>query len=191
MVTFKSDIPEKADKWLKDIEKHAEAATRRAMVKTGLVGEIRVKAIIEKEAYDTGAGLRSVHHTITKKGDELRLSLSASAAHMIFVEEGRKPGKWPNLNALVKWVGRQLRRKGVNTRVNVTFDQLKQLARTGGRPANAAQQAARQHLAMLYLVGRKIATRGIKEKMIFKRLEAGMLAFFRAELLKELKSVGD
>ena len=37
--------------------------------------------------------------------------------------------------------------------------------------------------------GRKIATRGIKQKLIFKRIEDGLLAFFRAEAQKELNLV--
>ena len=38
------------------IEQSVDAAVLRAMNRTGLVAEARVKGIIEKEAYDTGRG---------------------------------------------------------------------------------------------------------------------------------------
>lgn len=189
MIVIKSNIPEKADDFLSSLEKLIDASVHRALVKTAVVGEARVKGIMEKEAYDTGRLLRSVTSTITKGKDELSLILGTNLDYALDVELGRKPGAWPNLDALVKWCGRRLRREGVNTKVNVTFNELKDLARTGGKPATAQQKAYRAHLAMVYLVGRKIAKKGIRQKLIFKRLEAGLLAYFRAQTQKELSSL--
>ncbi len=191
MVFIRSDIEQKSKAWLADVERQTEAAVYRAMVKTGLVGEARVKGIMQKEAYDTGRLLRSVAFSIIKGKDELRLILGSNLEYALYVEEGRKPGKWPSLNGLVKWVGRKMREKGINARVNVTFDQLKQMAKEKNKTGAASTQAkiARQQLAMLYLVGRKIATKGIRQKLIFKRIEDGLLAYFRAEVQRELNSI--
>lgn len=190
MATIRSNIPEKAQQYLQDVFSDAERGVYRAMVKTSMVGESRVKGAMEKEAYDTGRLLRSVTSQIKKLPDELRLTIGSNLEYALAVEEGRKPGKWPNLNALVKWTARKLRQKGVNARVNVTFDQLKQMAKKKNKGGGASTQAkvARQHLSFLYLVGRKIAKKGIREKLIFKRIEEGLLAYFRAEAMKELSS---
>lgn len=184
---FKSNVTQKAQEYLKEREQDAKAAVRKAMTKTLLVGEARVKGIFEKEAFDTGRALRSVHSRIAETPAEIRGFLGSDLGYVEDIEKGRKPGKWPNLDAITKWCGRKLRQKGVNTRVNVTFDQLKELARSGHKPATEQQKAYRQHLAMIYLVGRKIATKGIREKLIFKRLEAALLTYARNEIEKELQ----
>lgn len=189
MVKIQSNIEQVADEWLEDVEQQVEDATYRAMVKTGLVGEARVKSIVEKEAHDTGRLLRSINAEIKKSGVNMELVIGTNLEYAVYLEEGRKPGKWPNLDALTKWVGRKLREQGVATRVNIKFDQLKQLARTNGKKATKQQQAYRAHLSALYLIGRKIATKGIRGKYIFKRLEDGLLAYFRKELADELSHV--
>lgn len=182
-----STIPQAAEAYIKSLEKQADAAVHRSLTKTALIGEARVKGIIEKEAYDTGELLRSVNSFIIKYPNAQKLVVQASAAHGINVEEGRKPGKWPNLNALTKWVGRKLREQGVNTRVNISFDQLKALAASS---KGKQKDAYRLHLSVLYMVGRKIATKGIRQKLIFKRIEAGLLRYFRDTLVKEFQSIG-
>lgn len=187
MVVFKSDIVPKSEAYLRSLEAQVELAVKTAMQRTGLVSEARVKSIFEKEAYDTGRALRSVTFKISKEYDQYVLTIGSNLAYVFMLEFGRKPGKWPNLDAITQWVGRKLRRQGVNTRVNVTYDQLKQLAKSGGHKATAAQKAYRQHLAVVYLVGRKIATKGIREKLIFTRIKDGSLAYFRAELNKQLQ----
>lgn len=190
MATFRSNVPEEAGKWLKDIDKQVRAAVRRAAVRTALLGERRIKGIVEKEAYDTGRGLRSVTSEVREAANEIRMLLGSNLDYMLDVEFGRKPGKWPNLDAIVKWCGRQMRRQGINARVNVSFEQLQAMAKQGSRghkPATAV--VARQQLTMVYLVGRKIATKGIKQKLIFKRIETALLTYFRQETAKELKSV--
>jgi hypothetical protein len=189
MVTFRSNVAQAGQAFFDDLGRQVEAATHRAMTKTGLVGEARVKGIVERESYDTGRLLRSVKATIYRSPEAMRLVIGTNLDYAIQVEEGRKAGKWPNLDALTKWVGRKLRREGLNTRVNVTFDELKAMARTGGRPATEQQKAYRTHLSVLYMVGRKIATKGIREKYIFKRIESGLLAYFRNELNKELATL--
>lgn len=191
MVTIKSNIEQVAVQWAKDAEKKLAAAVHRALTKTGMVGEARIKGIIEKEAYDTGRFLRSVNSVIYVSPDNMRLVIGTDVAYAIYLEHGRKPGKWPNLDALVKWVGRRLREKGVNATVNVTFDQLKEMAKTRGKKGGSTAKAkvAREHLAALYLIGRKIATKGIREKLIFKRIEDGLLAYFRSQLQTEINAL--
>ena len=196
MVRVRSDIPQKAEQYLQETFSQAEAAVRRAMVKTSLVGESRVKGIMEREAYDTGRLLRSVTSEIKRMPNEIRLIIGSNLEYAPMVEHGRKPGSghgknFPNLNALVKWTGRKLRQQGISARVNITFDQLKEMAKTKKKSGEASSQAkiARKHLSFVYLVGRKIATKGIREKHIFKRIEEGLLAYFRAEALKELNSI--
>jgi hypothetical protein len=190
MIVVRSDIVQKSDQYLKELEKQAEAAVLRAMIRTSLVGEKRVKGIAEREAYDTGRFLRSIKSDIRRSADEMILTIGSNLDYAITLEHGRKPGKWPNLDALTSWVGRMLRRKGLNTRVNVSFDQLKTLARVGkGNKATEQQKAYRKHLEVLFLVGRKIATKGVRQKLIFKRLEEGLLAYFRVEAQKELDAL--
>lgn len=189
MVVIRSNIVPEADRYISRIGAHVEAAVLRAAQRTALLGEARVKSIIEKEAYDTGRFLRSVTSKILREGDLLRIIIGSALEYAIFIEKGRKPGRWPNLDALVAWVGRKLRKQGINARVNVTFDQLLELARSGHKPATAQQKAYRQQLAAIYLIGRKIATKGIREKLIFKRIQDGLLAYFRAEAQKELKLI--
>jgi hypothetical protein len=181
-----SNIPQAAEAYIKGLEKKADEAVFRALTKTGIAGEAKAKGIIEREAYDTGDLLRSVNSYVIRYPNEMKLVLQASAEQGIFVEEGRKPGKWPNLDALTKWVGRKLREQGVNTKVNVTFDQLKALAKSS---KGAQKDAYRMHLSMLYLVGRKIATKGIKGKLIFKRIQSGLLKDFRATLMVEFQAI--
>ena len=189
MVTIKSDIEQKGNAWLKQIEQQAELAVRRAMTRTAVVGEARVKGIMEKEAYDTGRLLRSVTSAIYADKDLLRLVIGSNLDYAINIEKGRKPGKWPNLDALTQWVGRKLRRQGINAMVNVSFDQLKQLAKSGHKPATAQQKAYRLQLAAVFLIGRKIATKGIRQKLIFGRIQDGLLTFFRTEVQKEMKAI--
>ena len=189
MVKINSNIVQATDEWLKQIEEEVNDATFRAMTKTGLVGEARIKSIVEKEAYDTGRLLRSVNTTIETLPEEYRLTIGTNLEYAFYLEHGRKPGKWPNLDALTKWVGRKLRQQGINTKVNVSFDQLKQSAKSNGKKATKSQQAARAHLTAVYLIGRKIATKGIRGKYIFSRIEDGLLAYFRQELQNELNHV--
>jgi hypothetical protein len=189
MTTVKSNIGTVADRWAKEQMQKVEGGIRRAMQKTALVGEARVRGAMEKEAYDTGALLRSVVSSISEADHKLILRIGSNLDYAWFVEHGRKPGKFPNLDALVAWTGRKLKANGVNTRINVSFDELKQLARSGGKPATAQQRAYRSHLAFIYLVGRKIATKGIRGKLIFARIEDGLLAYFRNEVQKELNAL--
>ena len=179
---FRSDLPQKADEFFDGLEKRVADIAYRAAVKTTLVAEARVKGIVEQEAFDTGRALRSVTSEVRRSVDAVVMTTGTNLDYFVDIEFGRKPGKWPNLSAIVAWAGRQLRRQGVNTRVNVSFDQLKALARTGGKPATAQQKAYRQHLDFVFLVGRKIATKGIRQKLIFKRLEPAMLAYYRKEV---------
>ena len=189
MIVVKSNIVEKADDFLSELERLMEAGVHRALVKTAIVGETRVKGIVEREAYDTGRFLRSVTSTISKGANDLKLVLGTNLDYAVDIEFGRKPGKWPNLDDIVKWCGRKLRAKGVNTRVNVTYDELKALARTGRKKPTAQQEAYRTHLSFVFLVGRKIATRGIRQKLIFKRIEPGLLAYFRTLVERELDAI--
>lgn len=189
MVTIRSNVVPAAEAYLKLKQKQIEDAAFRALSRTGIVAEARVKSIIEKEAYDTGRLLRSVKSTIYRSANELRLVVGTNLVYAFFVEFGRKPGKWPNLDALTAWVGRKLRRQGINARVNVTFDQLKELARTHGKPASAQQRAYRLQLTAIYLIGRKIATKGIRQKLIFRRIQDGVLAYFRVQLARELSLI--
>lgn len=186
MVVIRSNLVPRAQAYLKALEKQAEAAIYQAMIKTAVVGEARVKGIIEKEAYDTGRLLRSVNSKITHSPNQLKLVIGTNLEYAYYLEHGRKPGKFPNLDALVKWVGRKLRRQGIGTRVNVSFDQLKALAKSA---KGEQKKAYRAHLSAVYLIGRKIATKGVREKFIFKRLEDGLLAYFRKQAYDQLRSI--
>lgn len=162
------------------------AATLIAFRKTGLVGEKRVKNIIERESYDTGAFLRSIGFEISQTQKSVKMILGSTIEYAFYIEEGRKAGTFPNLDALVAWSGRKLREHGVNTRVTVTFDQLKELAKAA---TGTQKKAYRQHLSFIYLVGRKIATKGVKEKRIFSRIKDGLGRYLRESLKTELRAI--
>lgn len=168
------------------VEKRVVDGTRRAMTKTALVGESRIKGIVQREAFDTGMLLRSINSVIDQLPNEMKMTIGTNLEYAYFIEFGRKPGKFPNLDALVGWTARKLKAQGINTRVNVSFSQLQDLARTGGKRATKQQQAYRAHLSAIYLIGRKIATKGIEQKLIFTRVQNGLLRFFRNELIKQL-----
>lgn len=186
-----SNIPEVADRWARRVEDDVRKAVQRAALRTARVGELRIQGIIEREAFDRGTFRQSISAVVRVLDAEVVLTISSALEYAFYIEHGRKPGKWPNLDALTGWVGRMLRKEGINTRANITFDQLQQLARqkTQGGKASAQAKAARKHLAAVYLIGRKIATKGIKQKLIFKRVEDGLLRFLRQELEKELNFI--
>lgn len=175
-----------ASKDFAKLPNHLRLATTRAFVKTGLVGEKRAKGIAELEAYDTGAFLRSIGFEIEQLPKSVKMMLGSTLEYAFYLKKGRKPGKFPNLDAMVAWTGRKLREQGINTRVTVSFDQLQQLAKSS---SGKQKQAYRQHLSFLYLVGRKIATKGIREKRIFGRIEDGLKRYFIEELTKELRAI--
>lgn len=191
MVRVVSTIVNGGIEWLDSIERQVIKATLKVANHTALLGEKRVKSIMEKEAYDTGRLLRSVNSSVSLLRDYVHLSIGTNLEYAFYVEYGRKPGKFPNVDAIVRWVGRKMREKGINARVNVTFDQLKAMAAQKTQRNNPSSQAkiARQQLTAAYLVGRKIAKKGITQKLIFKRLEDGLLSYFSSLLANELQLI--
>ena len=175
-----------APKDLKLFPKKLRKAVTRAFGKTGIQGEEAAKKNAQRRSFDTGAFHRSIEHEIEQLPQSVLLSVHSDLEYAQFIEEGREPGKFPNLDALVGWTGRKLKSQGINTVTQSSFDNLKQLAKnaTGQKKA-----AFRQHLAFIYLVGRKIATKGIEEKRIFADIERALRRFFLQELSKEIRAI--
>jgi hypothetical protein len=91
--------------------------------------------------------------------------IAAAAAHAEFVEKGREPGKFPPPDAILGWVKRKglgasafsiKSRRAIGTGTRRTFN------RAAGRRRTAAQSLLQAQKSIAYLVGRKIARKGIK-----------------------------
>lgn len=181
---------------MKDI-KHAakdllnlEALVRKACISaakdTGIRGESKLRMRAYALAYDTGTFARSIEAEIEALPKEIVLTIGSELDYASYIEQGRKAGSFPNLDALVGWTGRKLKGQGINTRTTVTYDQLKLLAKES---SGEKKKAYRKHLAFIYLVGRKIAQKGIKEKRIFRDVLKDLEKFFIDQLTFDLDSV--
>lgn len=190
MATVTSNIEQVGHAAMDKLEDRVKSAARRALATTGIHGEGLAKAIFESEAKDTGRALNSITSEVIDVSEVLlKVVVGSNLAYVWFIEHGRKPGRFPNLDALVGWTARKLKDAGIGATVNVSFNELKELARVmPGQKATASQKAARIHLGLIFMVGRKIATKGIREKLIFKRIEEELNTFFGVEYRKELDS---
>lgn len=134
---------EGVDKFISDIKKDAN----KALLYCGeyLTGKIQEQLIID--SYDTGALARSVTYRQVEDGV---VEVGTNLEYAPIREYGRKPGTFPNLDALVGWAAR----KGMIT---------------GG----ASQKYDTLHYkdkGVIYLVARSIALKGIEGKHTFMRV---------------------
>ena len=117
----------------------------KALYKTWLYLETKIKEEIKDEAYDTGDFLRSVN---TRKVRENEVRVGSNHIQAWIMEYWRKPGKFPNLDALVWWAWRHWFHKDSRTK---PYDSL----------SNEAK-------GKVYVLARGIARKWIKPRRIFR-----------------------
>lgn len=133
---------------LRKMNRHifSKAQYDKSLMLTGLQLKQDIQTEIRKEKFvDTGELAKSVF----VKKNMLWVVVGSDRPQAYVAEYGRKPWKFPNMNGLVGWSIRKLGLKGKKT---WSYDS--QPAETKG---------------VIYLVARKIAKKGIRERKIFSR----------------------
>lgn len=127
---------------LKDIEKQSD----KALLYCGEYLASKLQEEISRDSYDTGALARSITYMKTKDG----VIVGSNLQYALVRENGRRPWKFPPLDALVGWTAR----KGMIT---------------GG----ATQRYDNLHYTdkgVIYVIARAIAERGIQGKHTFENV---------------------
>lgn len=78
----------------------------RAMVRSVLPLERDTRDIIGREAFDTGALMRSITHEVTATGTGVNMRVFSTSPYADIVHDGRNPGRMPPQGALLGWMGR-------------------------------------------------------------------------------------
>lgn len=140
---MKYGVVKGVDKFIRDVKRDAN----KALLYCGEYLQGKLREQIEVDSYDTGDLARSVTYRLVKDGEvEVGTNLEYAAVR----EYGRKPGTFPNLDALVGWTAR----KGMITGgATMRYDDLHYIDK-----------------GTVFLVARAIAVRGIKGKHTFENV---------------------
>jgi hypothetical protein len=113
---------------------------------------------------------KTARKKVTGRGLDTKLTLFSNAAGIDAIEEGRKPGKAPPPDVLLKWV----RRKGIGGNalsIKTRRALVVGITRTrerGGRLRTRAQSLLAKQKSIAFLIGRKIAKEGLPRSTGFK-----------------------
>lgn len=114
---------------------------------------------------------KSPRKRIGGRGFDTKLTLFSNAVGIEYIEEGRKPGKAPPPEVLLKWV----RRKGlggnalsIKTRRALVVGIARTTERGSGRLRTRAQSLLAKQKSIAFLIGRKIAKQGLPRNTGFK-----------------------
>jgi hypothetical protein len=114
---------------------------------------------------------KTVKKRVTGKSFDTKLTLYSNAAGIEAIEEGRKPGKAPPPDVLLKWV----RRKGlggnalsIKTRRALVVGIRRTRESGTGRLRTRAQSLLAKQKSIAFLIGRKIAKEGLPRNTGFK-----------------------
>jgi hypothetical protein len=114
---------------------------------------------------------KSVRRKVTGRGFDTILTLYSNAPGIEAIEEGRKPGKAPPPDVLLKWV----RRKGlggnalsIKTRRALVVGINRTTERSTGRRRTRAQSLLAKQKSIAFLIGRRIAKEGLPRSTGFK-----------------------
>lgn len=131
------------DKFIRDLK----ADTNKALLYCGEYLQGKLREQLEVDSYDTGNLARSVTYRQIKDGlVEVGTNLEYAAVR----EYGRKPGTFPNLDALVGWTARH----GMITGgASMKYDDLHYIDK-----------------GTIYVIARAIAIKGIKGKHTFEKV---------------------
>ena len=157
--TIKLRSPKELGPALRRLGRNMNTAAVSALRKTarwGAAEALRVSATSDPRPRARGTFERSF--VVTKLPDGA--ALSNSAAHAVFVERGRRPGRMPPVQAIVDWMI------------------AKKLAR--GRSPD-------QLRAVALRIARKIGRRGTKGRFVMRRTMPGMATRLRLELALEMR----
>jgi hypothetical protein len=119
------------------------------------------KLIKQKKKVNTGALEQSVKFQVEVRDQIISLSLSM-VEYGAFVNDGRKAGKFPNVEAIRTWV----RQKGLTMKRKSKMPRDKEVK------------------TLAYLIGRKISRVGIKPVRIVPRVDVQLI---RLEILQAIK----
>lgn len=173
---------------IEDYKKEFAKDFAQRLEKTMIRASARIERFLKKEARihnfptdrpagisNTGTFANSIFSNVNKIGAiAYQIETGAGVEYAEFIEFGRAPGKFPNLDAISSWVGKKFGFGNVQS----SFDTVKAKAEGGDRKA-------REHLQVVYLVGRKIADKGIKGRFFFMRNETRVLEIVLEEIRKE------
>lgn len=150
MVTVTVVGMDKVQRGLSNAPKHLADETKTTMQAALLLLEGEQKKTAPR---DTGRLQGSVHHTITGRGASLTGRVGPSVRYAIYVEKGRRPGRYPPIDAVAGWA----RRHGVHP-----FLVARAIARRGVKPRPFVEPALTKHksaiVRMFDKIGVKIAT---------------------------------
>jgi hypothetical protein len=114
---------------------------------------------------------KTARKKVTGRGLDTKLTLFSNAAGIDAIEEGRKPGKAPPPDVLLKWV----RRKGlggnalsIKTRRALVVGIRRTRESGTGRLRTRAQSLLAKQKSIAFLIGRKIAKEGLPRSTGFK-----------------------
>lgn len=114
---------------------------------------------------------KTVRKKVTGKSFDTKLTLYSNAPGIDAIEEGRKPGKGPPPDVLLKWV----RRKGlggnalsIKTRRALVVGIRRTRESGTGRLRTRAQSLLAKQKSIAFLIGRKIAKEGLPRNTGFK-----------------------
>lgn len=126
-----------------------ESETRKAMTTGLLLLEAEQKRNAPR---DTGRLQGSIHHTITGGGANLTGRVGPAARYAYWVEHGRRPGRYPPIDAVAGWA----RRHGIHP-----FVLARAIARRGTRAQPFVAPSLQKHrtaiLRLFDKIGAKVA----------------------------------
>lgn len=131
------------DKFIKDLGDK----TNKALLYCGEYLQGKLREQIEVDSYDTGNLARSITYRLVKDGE---VEVGTNVEYATIREYGRKPGKFPNLDALVWWSARHGMITGGATK---KYDDLHY-----------------KDKGVVFVIARAIALRGIKGKHTFENV---------------------
>lgn len=131
------------DKLLKNFKMSSD----KALLYCGEYLASKLKEQVEKDSYDLGNLANSITYRKARPGV---VEVGSNLVYAPVREYGRKPGTFPNLDALV---GRTARKKMIKGGATQSYDSLHYTDK-----------------GVVFLVARAIATRGIEGKYTFKKV---------------------
>jgi len=132
-------------KWNEKFFREFRKRQKLALKKTGLYLETKIKEQVKDKAYDTWDFLRSVNSRLI---NEETVRVWSNRIQAWIMEYWRRPGKFPNLDALVWWAWRHWFHKDRKT-----------------KPYDALSNEAK---GKVYILARSIAKKWIKPRRIFR-----------------------
>ena len=133
--------------WVDKFIKKIEMTSTRALMYCGEYLQSKLREEIRKDSYDTGNLARSITY---RKVDDYTVEVGSALEYAAVREYGRKPGTFPNLDALVGWSAR----KGMIT----------------GGATQRYDDLYYKDKSTIFLIARAIANRGIEGKHTFENV---------------------